>query len=200
MCADCPSRLARDLDGAFPGFLAHHQDFVYGLALRTARQPADAEDLAQETFIRAFRALQGYGTARIETLRPRGWLATIVGNLGRDRARRRRPMNAPSDDVTERTADPGPGPDRLVADRESALAWRTRLDALPRRYREAVELRHVSGLGYPELAEALGRPVGTVKSDVHRGVRLLREAFLREVSEAGEAGWAPRHAEDRIRS
>ncbi len=64
--------------------------------------------------------------------------------------------------------------------REAARAWRDRLDALPARYRRAVELRHVSGLSYPELAEALDRPVGTVKSDVHRGVRLLREALMRE--------------------
>jgi RNA polymerase sigma-70 factor (ECF subfamily) len=186
VCADCPGRLARDLDGAFAGFLAHHQDFVYGLALRSARHEADAEDLAQEAFIRAYRALKGYPDGRIETLGPRGWLATIVRNLARDRARRRRPMNAPIDAVVERAADPGAGPEWQVADREAALAWRTRLDALPRRYREAVELRHVMGLGYPELATALGRPLGTVKSDVHRGVRLLREAWLREVTQADE--------------
>ena len=64
--------------------------------------------------------------------------------------------------------------------RESAQAWRARLEALPTRYRRAVELRHVSGLSYPELAEALERPLGTVKSDVHRGVRLLREAMMDE--------------------
>jgi RNA polymerase sigma-70 factor (ECF subfamily) len=188
VCADCPSRLARDLEAAFPEFLAHHQDLVYGLALRTARHPQDAEDLAQETFIRAYRALKGYGRDRIEGLRSRGWLAAIVGNLGRDRGRRRRPMSAPLDDIVER-ADPDPGPDRVVAARESAQAWRARLETLPPRYRRAVELRHVMGLGYPEVAEALGHPVGTVKSDVHRGVRLLREAFLQEAAQdAGPAG------------
>ncbi len=54
------------------------------------------------------------------------------------------------------------------------------LDEAVERYRRAVELRHVSGLSYPELAEALDRPLGTVKSDVHRGVRLLREALMDE--------------------
>jgi RNA polymerase sigma-70 factor (ECF subfamily) len=58
--------------------------------------------------------------------------------------------------------------------------WRARLDRLPVRYRRAVELRHVEGLSYPELSAALGRPLGTVKSDVHRGVRALREAVERE--------------------
>ena len=60
MCADCPARLADDLDAAFPEFLAHHQDLVYGVAMRMTRHPADAEDLAQEAFIRAYRALLGY--------------------------------------------------------------------------------------------------------------------------------------------
>ena len=61
-----------------------------------------------------------------------------------------------------------------------AQAWRSRLDALPPRYGRAVALRHVEGLSYPELAVALDRPLGTVKSDVHRGVRMLREALAQE--------------------
>jgi RNA polymerase sigma-70 factor (ECF subfamily) len=183
VCADCPTRLARDLDRAFPEFLAHHQGFVFGLATRTTSQPADAEDLAQEVFIRSYRALQGYDRARIEALRLRGWLAAIVRNLARDRARRHRPMSTPLDGAVLQAADPDPGPDHVVSVRESAVAWRTRLTLIPPRYRRAVELRHVEGLGYAELSEALGRPVGTVKSDVHRGVRLLREAYLREMED-----------------
>ncbi len=76
----------------------------------------------------------------------------------------------------------------MVAERESARAWQSRLAALPDRYRRAVELRHVEGLSYPELAEALGRPLGTVKSDVHRGVQLLREAWARDEAVAAQAG------------
>jgi RNA polymerase sigma factor (sigma-70 family) len=182
VCTDCPRRLAGDLEAAFPEFLAHHQDLVYGIALRMTRQPEDAEDLAQEAFIRSYRALQGYGRARILDLRPRGWLAAIVGNLGRNRARRRRPPSAPLEDIVERAVDGSPGPEHVVAQREAVLAWRARLEALPPRYRWAVELRHVSGLSYLELAEALGRPIGTVKSDVHRGVRLLRAALAEEAS------------------
>ena len=88
VCADCPARLADDLDAAFPEFLAHHQDLVYGVAMRMTRHPADAEDLAQEAFIRAYRALAGYEPQRRRELRARGWLAAIVANLGRNRARR----------------------------------------------------------------------------------------------------------------
>ena len=180
MCADCPRRLADDLDGAFPDFLAHHQDLVFGIALRSTRRPADAEELAQDAFIRAYRALSSYDAQRIRELRTRGWLAAIVSNLGRNRARRVTPPTAGLEGVAELRADDAPQPDRVAERRESARAWRERLDALPLRYRRAVELRHVSGLSYPELAEALDRPLGTVKSDVHRGVRLLREALMQE--------------------
>ena len=178
MCTECPRRLAADLDAAFPEFLAHHQDLVYGIALRSTKRPADAEDLAQEAFIRAYRALRAYPPERTRKLRPKGWLAAIVGNLGRNRARRKTPATADLAAVAEIRADDGPGPDRLAERRETAAAWRARLAALPARYRRAVELRHASGLSYPELAEALGRPLGTVKSDVHRGVLLLRKAYL----------------------
>jgi RNA polymerase sigma factor (sigma-70 family) len=180
VCTECPRQLADDLDGSFPTFLAHHQDLVYGIALRMTRRPADAEDLAQEAFIRAYRAMQGYDAGRIRALRSRGWLAAIVSNLGRNRARRSQPASAGLDVVPEAVDDGEARPDEIAERRESAAAWRTRLDTLPPRYRRAVELRHVSGLSYPELAEALDRPLNTVKSDVHRGVSLLREMLQQE--------------------
>ena len=65
MCSECPRRLADDLDRSFPEFLRHHQDLVYGIALRSTRRPADAEELAQDAFVRAYRALAGYEVARI---------------------------------------------------------------------------------------------------------------------------------------
>ena len=183
MCTDCPRRLADDLDVAFGEFLAHHQDLVYGIALRSTKRPADAEDLAQEAFIRAYRALADYPAKRIRELRPKGWLAAIVANLGRNRARRKVPATADLEVAAETHADGRPGPEGLAEQRESADAWRGRLEKLPVRYRRAVELRHVSGLSYPELAEAMGLPLGTVKSDVHRGVRLLREAYVNEMND-----------------
>ncbi len=178
-----PRRMAADLEAAFPAFVAHHQDLVYGIALRSTKRPADAEDLAQEAFIRAYRALLEYPPLRIRELRPKGWLAAIVGNLGRNRARRTAPPTSGLEAVAEVRADDDPGPERLAERHESAEAWHARLAALPARYRQAVELRHVSGLSYPELAEAVGRPLGTVKSDVHRGVRLLREAYEHEMND-----------------
>ncbi len=197
MCADCPRQLADDLDRAFPEFLAHHQDLVYGIALRSTKRPADAEELAQDSFVRAYRALAGYDRARVRELRPRGWLAAITANLARNRARRRAVSTTGLETVAERRADEAPGPERTTLEREATAAWHVRLERLPVRYRRAVELRHVSGLTYPELAEALGRPLGTVKSDVHRGVRLLRQALedeTRDSSGSNESnGWDGSH-------
>jgi RNA polymerase sigma-70 factor (ECF subfamily) len=170
-----------DLDDAFASFLAHHQDMVYGIAWRMTGRAADAEDLAQDAFVRAYRAMRAYPPARIRELRARSWMAAIVANAARDQARRRRPSDVSIDDETTLPLlDPRAGPDALAVRREAARAWAVRLAALPVRYRAAVGLRHVQGMSYPEVAAALGRPVGTVKSDVHRGVRLLREAWLRE--------------------
>ena len=184
MCADCPGRLADDLDAAFPEFLAHHQDLAYAVAMRMTRHPADAEDLAQEAFIRAYRALLGYEPQRRRELHPRGWLVAIVANLGRNRARRGRTAETDLDSIASLTPDGHPGPEGIAAGREAARDWRARLDALPPRYGHAVALRHVSGLSYPELAEALGRPVNTVKSDVHRGLRMLRAGLLEDAVDA----------------
>jgi RNA polymerase sigma factor (sigma-70 family) len=189
VCDECPARLAADLEAAFPAFVSHHEDLVYGMALRATRAPADAEDLAQEAFLRAYRALRGYGPERVATLRARGWLAAILLNLARNRARRRPPAAAALDgQALDRPTDPLVGPEALAERRETDREWRARLRALPESYRLAVELRHVEGLSYPELAQALGRPVGTVKSDVHRGVALLRRAWLAESGTAEGPG------------
>jgi len=144
------------------------------------RRPADAEDLAQDAFIRAYRALQAYDRDRVNALHSRGWLVSIVANLARNKARRKLPATAGLEVNPEARADDRSGPDQLAERREEARLWRQRLDALPRRYGQAVQLRHVDGLSYPELAVALGKPLGTVKSDVHRGVQLLRRSMAHE--------------------
>ena len=195
VCADCPARLARDLEAGFAEFVVHHQDLVFGIAMRLTHDADESADLSQDTFVRAYKALVGYPPARRRELRPRGWLAAIVTNLGRNRVRRvrSRPAGAALDDIADQLPDGRPGPERVLAQREAAQAWRMRLTALPPRYGMAVALRHVSGLSYPELAEALGRPVNTVKSDVHRGLAMLRADLLRE-SGAGPSSPVARRA------
>jgi RNA polymerase sigma-70 factor, ECF subfamily len=179
--------LARDLDGAFEALVLAEQDLVFGIAIRSTRDPGAAEDVAQEVFVRAYRALSDYDDERIRALQPRAWLARITMNLCRNRARARR--SRPSEVAWDTSplalappADPAPRPEAIVLSREADAAWARRLAALPDRYRTAVELRHVHGLTYEECAVALGRPVNTVKTHVHRGVALLRTAVLQEAN------------------
>ena len=180
-------RLADDLDGAFEALVRGHQDRVYTIALRMLGNPSDAEEVAQDAFLRAYRALAGYEPARIRALRLRGWLATIVIHRCRSRAVRRHLATTPLDELTAGTGavsgsqaaqlPPSHSPLQQALRRESAEAWVARIAALPERYRAAIVLRHVDGLSYPEMSEALGRPEGTVKAQVHRGLALLRDAL-----------------------
>jgi RNA polymerase sigma-70 factor, ECF subfamily len=178
------ARLAVDLDGSFEGLVLGHQDRIYSIALRMLGDPGDAEEAAQDAFVRAYRALAGYDETRIRELRLRAWLATIVLNLCRSRLTRRpAPVKAAlSLDVAlpgalePRTGERS-GPAAVSANRAAAREWAELLLTLPLAYRSAVVLRHVDGLSYPELAIALDRPEGTVKAQVHRGLAMLRTAF-----------------------
>lgn len=167
---DLRERLASDLDDAFPDLVRSMQREVFS-GLRSLAG-SEAEDLAQETFIRAYRALNEYGSDRIRDLALRGWIWTIALNLGRNHARDRARRPLPVADTPEAAVrDPEP-PD--------SKAWGQRLAMLSTPTRRAVVLRHVVGLGYDEIAVALGRPEGTVKSDVHRGIEKLREIMEME--------------------
>ena len=163
-------RLADDLDAAFPDLVRALQDDMYS-GLRSLAGH-EAEDLTQETFIRAYRALSEYDPGRIRDLRLRGWIWTIALNLGRNhvRARSRRPQLA-SRAIEVSSHDP----EFVDVD-----AWQARLMSLSPRVRTAVVLRHVVGLGYEEIATATGRAVGTVKSDIHRGLGKLRQIMEEE--------------------
>lgn len=182
---DLAERLARDLDDAFEAFVLAEQDLVYGIAFRSTRDPRAAEDLAQEVFVRAYRALAEYDAERIRALQLRAWLARITMNLCRNRARARRsrPVEIAWEASSTAVAPPSDAalrPEAVILERESDAEWGRRLAALPERYRAAVELRHVHGLSYEEVAVALDRPVNTVKTHVHRGVALLRAAVVQE--------------------
>ncbi|MFO7548511.1 MAG: RNA polymerase sigma factor [Acidimicrobiia bacterium] len=167
---DLCRRLADDLDGAFPDVVRLLQDDVVS-GLRRLHGP-EAEDLAQEALIRAYRALRGYEPERIRSLRLRGWIWTIALNLGRNRVRdaSRRPVPVPLED-RHPVEDPDP---------VDAGAWDRRMAGLPLAQRQAVVLRHVVGLTYAEIAGATGRPEGTVKADVHRGLERLRATMEAE--------------------
>jgi RNA polymerase sigma factor (sigma-70 family) len=176
---ELPARLARDLDGSFEALVVAHQRLVFGLALRVVADRADAEEVAQDTFVRAYHALAGYEAERVAAMRLRPWLAQIALNLARNRVRRRPPPHRPLEDGDGQplavAAPAAAEPAELAERRVERDRWAGLLAGLPRGQREAVVLRHVEGLPYAEVAEILGRPVGTVKTHVHRGVRQLRE-------------------------
>lgn len=175
--------LIRDLDGTFEALVLAHQDRLYSIALRVLGDPGDAEEAAQDALVRAYRALADYDRARIGELRLRPWLATIVLNLCRSRRSRgaatrstlslEMALPAGAEPRTKRSAGPA-----AVADRRAGnQVWAELLLTLPPAQRSAIVLRHVDGLSYPELAIALGRPEGTVKAQVHRGLAQLRAAY-----------------------
>ncbi len=167
------ARLASDLDGSFEALVRAHQDRLFTIAWRTGGDRQEAEDLVQDCFVRAYRALAGYPPERIRELRLRGWLTTILLNAGRNRARVRRVP------TTELTFEPGAEPtDDPLTRRDQRETWARLLAGLSPAQRTAVVLRHVDGLSYAEIAEVTGRPEGTVKAHVHRGLAALRTALL----------------------
>jgi len=170
------SRIARDLDAAFPDLVRDMQNGIYSGVLRMVPSPADAEDITQETFIRAYRALSEYSRERIHDLNLPGWIWTIALNLCRNaaRTRSRRPRTV---ELDRDAFSGGKGPEAMAMESDENRRWRQLLYQLPAAQHSAVVLRHVVGLSYREIAEATGRPEGTVKADVHRGITRLQEAL-----------------------
>lgn len=171
MRSDLTRRLSDDLDGAFEELVHAHLDLVYGMALRMTGNGHDAEEITQDAFEHAYRAMRRYPSERIRALRLRPWLARIALNAARTRLRRKSHPTRALVDADELW---------LTADNSSDGAWAGLVAALPPRYRAAVVLRYVEDLSYEDAAEALGLPVGTVKTHVHRAIRLLRDALEKE--------------------
>ena len=175
------ARLADDLDGTFEALVRAHQDRLYGLAFRSLGDAQDAEELTQDTFVRAYRALAGYDASRRRSLAIRPWLSTIALNLIRNRVRRARPITIDIDRLTATIAEPAThddGPEAGAVRAEDRRALVAQVAALPARYREPLLLRYVVDLAYGEMAAVLGTPEGTLRAQVHRGLALLRAAAV----------------------
>jgi len=151
-------------------------DSLYRAARRLIRVPADAEDLVQETYLKAFRAAGSFepGTNM------RAWLFTILYNTARNRARDRAREHVDVDsDAVERAMESVDIPAAGVTPETELLRdtltpeLQAAVDALPLQFREAVWLRDVEEFSYAEIAEMLGVPPGTVMSRISRGRRLL---------------------------
>lgn len=179
-----------------PGFEAEalpHLDAVYRFALRLARGDSDlAEDLLQETFLRGFRSWSSYTRGT----NCRSWLFTICRNVflrQRERTGRRpeTPTSRIEADIEALTAQgafdeaPPPDPEERFFDSFVDREVLEHLDALPDEFRECVTLSDLEGLPYAEIAAVLNIPVGTVKSRLFRGRRLLQKALLDFASDMG---------------
>src|SRR5712692_3031858 len=171
-------------------------DSLYRAALRLTRVPADAEDLVQETYLKAFRAADQFepGTNL------RAWLFTILHNTARNRARdRARDAVAIDSDIVDRAADaPPPGgvsagaaetPETLLLRETLAPDLQAAIDALPDAFRQAVWLRDVEEFSYAEIAEMLSIPVGTVMSRISRGRHALYERLRAPAGSRPVASW-----------
>lgn len=178
--------LAEDLDGSFERLVRLYQDRLYSFALRLTGNPEDAEEIAQDAFVRAYRALQSYPAERIRTLALRAWLYQVTLNVARNRLRGKRHTfvsiheEAGSSDAgsgRELEDDPRTRPDSRYEQVQARKDIATLVAALPDRYRSALILRYVEGLRLEEVAAILKQPLGTAKSNVHRAVNALRIAI-----------------------
>jgi RNA polymerase sigma-70 factor (ECF subfamily) len=161
---------------AFGPLVQAYEGRVYGFLVSLCRHPDEARDLAQETFIRAWRKLEQYEADR--PLLP--WLLAIARSRFRDMARSRRShvrLDEERESGPRDLPDPAPASDDLSDRRERyEQLWRA-LDRLSEHHRSVLLLKDVSDLSYAEVAAILGVPVGTVGSRVHLARRALRDAL-----------------------
>ncbi|MGI5864265.1 MAG: RNA polymerase sigma factor [Myxococcales bacterium] len=157
---------------------------VYRLALRLVGDEDEAADIAQETFVRAWSTIEELR----EPAAALGWLCRIARNLARDRTRgwwwsRRRPLGS-DDEAALRLvrSDGGQRPDDALASAQLGAQVRRALAALGEKHRVVLELREVDGMDYEEIAAALGVPVGTVESRLHRARKALAKRLERRVN------------------
>lgn len=162
------SHVRSDREQRFAAFVAQHRDRAVGLAWRLVGDTATAEDVAQEAFARAFRALDRFREeSQLST-----WFHRILLNEAHRHLRWRWVRSRFAGDMPEEPPDPlaGPRGDPILRTRV-----RTAIDRLPRGQREAFVLVHLEGMTVVDAAAVTGRAVGTIKSHLHRALRALRE-------------------------
>ena len=167
---------------AFADLAMPYMDTLYSAALRMTRNPSDAEDLVQETYLRAYRGFGGFQ----EGTNLKAWLYKILTNtyINMYRAKKRRPDEVDFDDAEDfllfrrlgglEAAEAGRTPETLVLDAMPEAVVKEAIEALPEQFRVAVLLADVEGFSYKEIAEITDVPIGTVMSRLHRGRKQLQ--------------------------
>jgi RNA polymerase sigma-70 factor (ECF subfamily) len=163
---------------------------LYGAALRLTRNPTDAEDLVQETYLRAFRGFAGFE----DGTNVRAWMYRILTNtfINAYRKKQREPVTVADDELEDWYLYDRLGESGVEASAETEVLERIpdedvqrALEALPENFRMAVLLADVEGFSYREIAEILEIPIGTVMSRLHRGRKALQKALWNTVRERG---------------
>jgi RNA polymerase sigma factor (sigma-70 family) len=175
--------LADDLDAGFLECVRAYQRPVYSLALRLSGQSFDAEDLAAETFLRAYRALRTYDRARLHDLQLRPWLMTIALNVWRNllRTDARRAEELPLELAADTPSETDEA--QRVAERSDQRRQLSQLvSVLPEPQRVAVVMRYICDLPVAEVAQVLGCSEGTAKSHISRGLQRIRAAVAQPLA------------------
>jgi len=180
----------------FTELAMEHMPSLYGAALRMTRKPADAEDLVQETYLKAYRAFESFQ----EGTNLKAWLYKILTNtfINRYRAEKRRPELTEVDDIEDlylfrrlgglEAAGAGRSAEDQVMDLFTDTEVKEALEALPESFRMAVLLADVEGFSYKEIADIMDVPIGTVMSRLHRGRKALQRALVEFGRERGLVG------------
>ena len=188
---------------AFDRLLEHFQRPVYNLCYRMLGDPAEAEDAAQETFLRAYTNLHRYDRGRAFST----WLLSIAAHHCIDQIRKRRvhlvsiesnPFDPDSDEPFLELPDLGPGPETKTLQRETQRRMQTLLDELSPQDRAAVIMLYWYEFSYEEIASALGLTVSAVKSRLHRARLALAGAWEAQESQMHVA--ERKHRDERIQS
>jgi RNA polymerase sigma-70 factor (ECF subfamily) len=177
-------------ESAYGALVSRYRDYVYTIAVRIVGSESDAEDVAQETFVRAYRALPRFrGYSKFSS-----WLYRIATNRALTHLKRRRRRAAAVDlqsgphveaEASRTESDRRDGPEEIVLDQEFRRRVRAAVMTLPEQYRVVVTLFYLEERSYTEVAETLGIPMGTLKTHLHRARALLREALTGSDLEGG---------------
>ena len=166
-------RARRGEADAFGELVTRYQTGVFNVCYRVLNERREAEDLAQEAFMRAYERLDSFDLER-----PFGpWIRRVAANLCLNHVSAQPAASAELDE--ERDADEAQGPETAYEVRERSEQMRVILASLPAQYRLAVELRHYQDMSYDEIAETMGIPLSDVKSNLFRARKLLAEKITK---------------------